>query len=132
MKRFKFLIIVFVVPFFAFTSLHKYYVSVTQVNYIQEKESIQIISRIFIDDFESVLKSNYDEDIVLAEDDEAEIIETYIERYLKEKIKLTVNNEQVVFNFIGKEYEGDIIRCYLEVEQVKYIESFSISLTGRL
>ena len=29
--------------------------------------------------------------------------------------------------FIGKEYDGDIMRCYLEVEGVKNIQSFEIS-----
>ncbi len=127
MKVFKFLIIIFIIPLFAFTSVHKYYISVTQVNFVKEKESVQIISRLFIDDFENVLKSKYDEKIVLAEKDEPKIIDTYINRYLQDKIKLSINNKEVTFYFIGKEYEGDIIRCYLEVENVKSIESFSIT-----
>ena len=52
MKFPKYLIVLLVLPFFAFTAMHKYYISVTQVNYIQEKQSLQITSRIFIDDFE--------------------------------------------------------------------------------
>ena len=127
MKVFKFLIIIFIIPLFAFTSMHKYYISVTQINYVKEKESVQIISRLFIDDFENALKTNYDENILLAEKDEAKIIDTYMQRYLQDKIKLRINNKAVTFNFIGKEYEGDIVRCYLEVEHVKSIESFSIT-----
>ena len=127
MKVFKFLIIIFIIPLFAFTSMHKYYISVTQINYVKEKESVQITSRLFIDDFENALKTNYDENIILAEKDEAKIIDTYMQRYLQDKIKLRINNKAVTFNFIGKEYEGDIVRCYLEVEHVKSIESFSIT-----
>ncbi len=127
MKVFKFLIIIFIIPLFAFTSMHKYYISVTQINYVKEKESVQITSRLFIDDFENALKTNYDENILLAEKDEAKIIDIYMQRYLQDKIKLRINNKAVTFNFIGKEYEGDIVRCYLEVEHVKSIESFSIT-----
>ena len=127
MKVFKILIIIFIIPLFAFTSMHKYYISVTQINYIKEKESLQITSRLFIDDFENALKSNYDDNIVLAEKDEPIIIDTYIQRYLQDRIKLRINNKPVTFNYIGKEYEGDIVRCYLEVEHVKSIESFSIT-----
>ena len=126
MKGFKYFLILFLLPLFAFTSMHKYYISVTQINYVKEKESIQIISRIFIDDFENALKSAYDEDIVLAVKDETEIIDAYMDQYLQDKIKLRVNNKDVTLNFIGKEYEGDIVKCYLEVEHVKYIDSFSI------
>jgi len=121
------LIIIFIIPLFAFTSMHKYYISVTQINYVKEKESVQITSRLFIDDFENALKTNYDENIILAEKDEAKIIDTYMQRYLQDKIKLRINNKAVTFNFIGKEYEGDIVRCYLEVEHVKSIESFLIT-----
>ena len=127
MKVFKFLIIIFIIPLFAFTSMHKYYISVTQINYVKEKESVQITSKLFIDDFENALKTNYDENILLAEKDEAKIIDTYMQRYLQDKIKLRINNKAVTFNFIGKEYEGDIVRCYLEVEHVKSIESFLIT-----
>ena len=127
MKVFKFLIIIFIIPLFAFTSMHKYYISVTQINYVKEKESVQITSRLFIDDFENALKTNYDENILLAEKDEAKIIDTYMQSYLQDKIKLRINNKAVTFNFIGKEYEGDIVRCYLEVEHVKSIESFLIT-----
>lgn len=129
MNRFKYLIIVLVIPLFAFTAMHKYYISVTQVNYVNETESIQMISRIFIDDLESVLKSNYDENIVLAEKDDEKVIDIYINEYLQENIKLKVNDKAVTFNFVGKEYDGDIVRCYLEVEHVRYIETFSITNT---
>ena len=50
-----------------------------------------------------------------------------MQSYLQDKIKLRINKKAVTFNFIGKEYEGDIVRCYLEVEHVKSIESFSIT-----
>lgn len=127
MKVFKYLIIAFIIPLFAFTSMHKYYISVTQINYIEAKESVQITSRLFIDDFEKVIKSNYDETIILAEKDEPKIIDTYFDSYLKDNIKLKINNNVVAFNFIGKEYDGDIVRCYLEVENIKNIESLYIS-----
>jgi hypothetical protein len=127
MKLSKFLLVALVLPFFAFTAVHKYYISVTQVEYVQDKESVQIISRIFIDDLEKALQTNFDELLVLSNKDEASINSSYIYRYLQEHIKLKINDKAVTFNFIGKEYEGDIVRCYLEVENVKSITSFSIS-----
>ncbi|MEP1489758.1 MAG: DUF6702 family protein [Algibacter sp.] len=126
MKRFKFLLLSLVIPLFAFTAMHKYYISVTQIEYIEEKKSVQITSRIFIDDFESLLRERYDDSLTLAENTESETINIYIERYLKEKIKIRINESDVNFMFIGKEYDGDIMRCYLEVVDVETINSIEI------
>ena len=123
----KFLFLFTLLPLFAFTAMHKYYISVTQVNYVQEKQSLQITSRIFIDDFENLLRERYDDTIILAEKDEAEIIDYYIGKYLIEAITIKINDQKVSPNFIGKEYDGDIMRCYLEVEGVTSIQSFEIS-----
>ncbi|SFZ93784.1 hypothetical protein SAMN05428642_103332 [Flaviramulus basaltis] len=127
MKLSKLLLLLLVIPLFAFTSFHKYYISVTQVNYIKEKQSLQITSRIFIDDFENVLKNKYDKNLVLAGDDEPKIVDSYIEKYLKEKLTIKINKENVKIIYIGKEYDGDIMRCYLEVENVNNIKSIEIS-----
>lgn len=127
MKIFKILLVVFIIPLFAFSTMHKYYISVTQINYIQEKQSVQITSRIFIDDFENILRERYDNSITLAGKNEIQIIDTYVEKYLKEKITIKINNKNVKTIFIGKEYEGDIMRCYLEIENIKNIKSLEVS-----
>lgn len=127
MKSSKFLVLLIIIPLFAFTSMHKYYISVTQINYIKDKESVQITSRIFIDDFENILRARYDENITLAGKNEPKTIDYYVEKYLEEKIAIKINNENTNITFIGKEYEGDIMRCYLEIEDVKAIKSIEVS-----
>ncbi len=127
MKFTKFFLLFLIIPLLAFSPVHKYYVSVTQINYVKEKESVQIISRIFTDDFENLLRKRYDENITLAGKNEPKIADTYIERYLNDKIKIKINNKDAKFIFIGKEYDADIMRCYLEIEGVKAINSFQIT-----
>jgi hypothetical protein len=101
--------------------------SVTQIEYIKDKQSVQLITRIFIDDFEKLLRERYDESITLADKDEPATVDLYIERYLGEKIKIKINNKDADLIFIGKEYDIDIVRCYLEIEDVDEINSFEIS-----
>ena len=113
-------------PLFAFTAVHKYYVSVTQIDYIKEKKSVQITSRIFIDDFEKLLRERYDQNITLAKDQDEKQIDLYIEKYLKSKLKININNKPVNLVFIGKEYEDDIMNCYLEIENISEITSFEV------
>jgi hypothetical protein len=127
MKNLKFALVLLMIPMFAFTAVHKYYVSVTKVEYVKEKESVQIISRIFIDDFEKLLRERYDEKITLDVEDEISNVNMYIERYLKDKLQININGKFENFNFLGKEYEEDIIFCYLEIEGIKEIKSFQIT-----
>ncbi|RSK42011.1 DUF6702 family protein [Mangrovimonas spongiae] len=112
--------------FLAF-GMHKYYVSVTQIEYVKEQSSVQIITRIFIDDLENVLKKRYDENIILKYKDESGKVNDYIARYLKSKISIKINGEEQIINFIGKEYDVDIAICYLEIEGIKNIKTFEIS-----
>jgi hypothetical protein len=118
--------ILLVLPFFAFTTLHKYYVSVTQIDYIKEKKEVQITSRIFIDDFEKLLRERYDETITLGKEENAST-NLYIEKYLKSKLIITINDTPQTLKFIGKEYEDDIMYCYFEIEKVRKINAFEVS-----
>jgi hypothetical protein len=126
-KTIKIILLLTVIPLFAFTAFHKYYISVTQVDYIQDEQSVQITSRIFIDDFESVLRERYDENIVLAGKGESKDVDLFIETYLKNKISIKINGKDMKLNFIGKEYDLDIMLCYIEIEDVKEINSIEIS-----
>ena len=127
MKAFKFVLLILLLPLLAYTTAHKFYVTVTQIEFIKEKQTVQIISRIFIDDFEALIRQRYDEDITLDASKEETQIDFYIEKYLKEKIQIKINDSIKTLVFIGKEYEDDIIYCYLEIENVIAIKSFEIT-----
>lgn len=126
MSKLKLLLFFVLIPLVSFTTLHKYYVSVTEIEFVKEKKSVQIISRIFVDDFEAVLRERYDEGITLMVENEKDVVEYYIEKYLKEKIKITINDNIEEFNFIGKDYEDDIMLCYLEIQDVEQISSIKV------
>ena len=110
----------------AFSVKHDYYVSVTKVEYIKEEKSIQIISQIFIDDFEKLLRQRYDESITIAEENEPENVELYMKKYLDYKLDFKINAIDKPFKFLGKEYKDDIVYCYLEIENVSDIKTIEI------
>lgn len=127
MKFISFLILFLIIPFQKINEVkHEYYVSVTNIEYVEEQESLQIISQIFIDDFEKLLRERYDDTIILAPDNNKDSIEKYMERYLEDKLKLEVNAKPVTFKFIGKEYKDDITYCYLEIENISALKSVAV------
>lgn len=126
MKTIKILVLAIVFPLVLSVNAHKFYVSVTEVDYVKEKKSVQIISRIFIDDLESTLRKRYDKRLTFSPKNEADEVEMYLQRYLKEKITIKINGKTANFKFIGKEYDNDILFCYLEVTEVNEIKTFQI------
>ena len=114
------------VLFSAFKASHEYYVSVTKVEHIKAQNSIQIISQIFIDDFEKVIRERYDENITLAIENESDQVDVYMRKYLKAKLNIKVNTADLEFNFLGKEYKDDIVYCYLEIENISDIKTIEI------
>jgi len=119
--------VIVILPLMAFSGFHKYYISVTEVDYIKDKQSVQITSRIFIDDFEKVLRERYNENVVLEGKEETKEVNKYIETYLRSKIRVRINDKDVNLIFIGKEYDIDIIQCYIEIQNVKQVNSIEIS-----
>jgi hypothetical protein len=127
MNRFKIVLLLLAFSFFSFTSIHKYYISVTQVEYVKDKKSVQIISRVFIDDLEKALRHNYDENITLDENNDTEVTNAYLEKYINTNLKVSINKQPATLQFVGKEYDGDIVRFYLEVIGIQNVKSLEVS-----
>lgn len=107
-------------PLFAFINVHKYYLSATEVTYSEKSESLQITSRYFIDDFESMMKERYNIDPQLVSDNEIENIDYYFNKYLQGRFTIKINGERIKLAFLGKEYDNDVVKCYIESEKVKF------------
>ncbi len=126
MKIIKIVLLFLVLSLISFTAIHKYYVSVTEVEYVKEKKSVQIISRIFIEDLEDVIQLRYNEDLRIEKENEVPEIDFFIEKYLKAKLIININGEEKLVNYLGKEFDNDIVICYLEIEGVDKIQSLEI------
>lgn len=117
---------------FSFTTLHKYYLSVTNMQYSEKTDSFQITSRIFIDDLEEVLEERYGINAELATSDEAKVSNAYIEKYFRAKFAIELNGEIAKYTFLGKKYEEDVVICYLELKNINFTDLQSISIQNEI
>ena len=62
-------------------SVHKFYVSINQINYSQEKKELQITSRFFIDDVNSALQKRHKSQFYLGSDRETSEMDKHLENY---------------------------------------------------
>ena len=121
-----FLLFLALLPLVAFTAAHKFYVSATDIEYNEQNRSLQIISYVFVDDLEKLLKARYSEDLFLLKEGEHESADIYLEKYFGDKLKINVNGKQRQFKYLGKEYDKDQLLVYLEVEDVEPFKEISV------
>ena len=108
------------------TPAHKFYVSITKIEYVKEKSSLQIITKIFIDDIEDALQQHYDPSISLDTKKETEAADEDLKKYILQKINIKVNGKPVTLDYIGKEYDTDMVVAYIEVKNVKELKTIEI------
>lgn len=99
------------------------------MEYVKEKESVQIIINVFMDDIEKALNTDYNIDMKISTKNEIKNANSYYVKYLNEKLKIKINQIDVNFRFIGKEYEGDLVFFYLEIDNIKSLETLEIKNT---
>lgn len=126
MKITSFFLLLFIVPLLSAAPVHKFYVSITKIEYVKEKESLQIITKIFIDDIEDVLQKRYDPSISLDTKKETNADLSYLKKYILQKIQLKVNGKPVKLDYIGQEYDTDMVVAYIEVTGVKDLKTIEI------
>jgi hypothetical protein len=125
MKIKKAFLLLFIIPLLSF-SAHKYYLSLTQIEYKNESKSIQIIINVFMDDIETALNKEYSIDLQLTNKNEMESNDVYFKKYLEKNLYFKVDNTSSSFNYIGKEYDGDLVYFYLEIENVNSVEAIEV------
>lgn len=128
MKKKLFLLVLLPV-LFSFAALHKFYVSVTEIEYNEKAKSLQIISRVFTDDLENLLKKRYDQNARLGANIETAGVSSHFEKYLEQKIEIKVDGKPVKLNYLGKEYENDMILLYIEVVDVPAFNKIEVRNT---
>lgn len=105
---------------------HKFYVSVTQIDYVPNKKRVEITSRIFIDDLEKALERKFKKKFYLTTSNEIENADVLIQEYLKEKIKISINKKSQKIEYLTKEVEGDVLIFYTKIAISKKINTFEI------
>lgn len=107
-------------------TLHKHYISLTKIDYAPEEKALQITMRFFIDDLEKGIENRNDTQLALATPQENKNSNVLIERYIRQKFKVFVNEAEMKFTYLGKQYENDEVYFFLEINQVNEINSIAV------
>lgn len=125
MKNFRPLIWLFIIPLLAF-GMHKHYISLTKIDFIEEKKTVQITMKFFLDDIEQALENRLEQPMELATKEEHKMANKFLESYLRQKFKIWINSKEQNYSYLGKEYENNEVFFYVEVENIEEINSIEV------
>jgi hypothetical protein len=97
-----------------------------EIDYVEDQQSVQIILGLFIDDLAYTLEKNAGGPLHIASNSEVADIDQQYETYLRKHFKITVNEHARNYTYIGKEYDDDIVRFYLEITDVTALKHLAV------
>ena len=97
---------------------HPFYVSICQIDFNEENQTLEVSVKIFVNDLLTALNKNGVPELFIGEERENKKTNEYIFEYLKSNLKIRVNGKAVNYSFIGREMETDVLWSYLEIMEV--------------
>lgn len=125
-KCIKISLLTFLIVGFSSFALHKFYVSIYQINYAPEKKMLQITSRIFVDDLNKTLAEKYKTKVNLGEKEESSQDVEFMKKYILENFRVAINGKPKTIHFVSKEMEGNVLICYYNVKEIPKIKTLEI------
>ncbi len=106
--------------------LHKFYVSIYQINFVPDKKRVEITSRIFMDDLNFVLEKNFKKKANIGESSESEEDVKMLKKYLEDNFTIKINGKAKPIQFLSKEIDNNVVVCYLRINEISKISSMEI------
>lgn len=107
-------------------TLHKFYVGMFHIEYLENKKELRITTRVFIDDINAALEKKFNQKTSIGEVTESEQDVALLQKYFTEKFQLTVNNVSKKYIFLSKEIDNNVVVCYLKIKEVPKIKTLKV------
>ena len=112
--------------------IHKFYMSIYQINFVPEKKMLQITTRIFTDDLNTALSKNFNQKTHISEENESENDLILMKKYLSEHFTIKVNGQPKNLTFLSKELDANVVICYFRINAIPKIKTLEIKNTALL
>ncbi len=108
---------------------HPFYISVCQIDYNPDTDTLEMSFRIFTDDLEQALETMGSNRLHLGTEREAEKADLYIGRYLARNVEFQINGRRVNAAFLGKEVDTEATWCYVEIADIPVLDTMTVTNT---
>lgn len=102
----------------SWSGTHKFYLSVTQVNYSEKEHSLQMTSRLFIDDLNDLLSKRYSIESHFETKDQHPMALKFLDEYFQKKFQIRINGAGVDYRILGQKRDTDMVVFFMEAKGV--------------
>ena len=124
-----FFVLLFGVLPFSTSTLHPLHVCTTEISFNSKQKSMEILCKLFTDDFENALRKQNKTKIDLTAPILHNEMDGIIKKYIQNHLKININNQKKAPNYIGYEIDREVVNVYMEIEPAKPFEKINIEDT---
>ncbi|MEX2235041.1 MAG: DUF6702 family protein [Cyclobacteriaceae bacterium] len=107
--------------------LHPIHVSVTEIEFDEKEQALEIMMRVFIDDLElSIRNSRNEPELDILHPQKGLTTDQLISDYLKDHFSISLDGKVQKTKYLGHEREAEALIFYVEVRDVKKWKTISI------
>lgn len=119
MKKYINFLLLLIVTGTSSVNAHKFYMSITEIEYNEKNKSLEVVITFFINDLEEVLEKENDAKIYLGSEKENVKADDFLKKYLSQHFIIEQEKGSLAFNYIGKEVDKDYAYAYIEFKGFK-------------
>jgi hypothetical protein len=109
--------------------VHPFFISLTEMRYNPQSKKMEIAQKIFWDDLEVALGSEFKEKVDFLKPKDKAKLESQIKTYLLKHNQVWVNGKSVTLTYLGYEVEEDAAWFYLESSATEIPKSVEVQST---
>ena len=93
--------------------------SICDMEYNAKTKSLEIVVKLFVDDFEKVLERETGDPIFIGEENENWKTDEFITTYFETHFQISQNEKRLPNKYVGKEIDKDYAWVYIEIPHFK-------------
>jgi hypothetical protein len=107
--------------------LHPIHVSITEIEFDEKDQALEIMMRVFIDDLELTLRNSLQNpELDILNPKAGMTIDGLVGHYLTQHVRISLDGKPREIRYLGHEQEGEAFIFYCEVSNVKKWNSITI------
>jgi hypothetical protein len=111
------------------TAPHPLHVSSTDISYNATEGKLEVICKIYTDDFEAALVKQYHSKTDLVKPDMHEAMDVLVRKYLAANVRIKTTAPNLEFNYVGYELEKGMVNAYFESEKTALPKKIDAEVT---